>query len=47
MLLVVDLDQVLDDGSGLPQNDVGIGVVDGWYPTVGIYGYVLGVFDFG
>ena len=35
-LLIVCLDQVLDDGSGFPEPDTGIGIIDGWDTSVGI-----------
>ena len=44
---VVALDEILDDGTGLPQGDVGVGVVDGWEPTVGVDGEVFGLLDIG
>jgi hypothetical protein len=34
VLLVVRLDQVLDDGPGLPQCDASVGVLDGWYTPI-------------
>ena len=45
LLRVVAIDQILDNGTGLPQSNAGIGVVDGWQPTVGINGDVLGLLD--
>lgn len=44
---VVALDQVFDNGTGLPQGDAGVGVVDGGQATVGVDGEVLGLLDFG
>lgn len=44
---VVALDQILDNGTGLPQSDAGIGVVDGWYAKVGVSGDVFRPFDIG
>ena len=45
VLRVVALDEILDNGTGLPESDVRIGVVDGWQATVGIDGEVLRGFD--
>lgn len=36
VLLVVGLGQVLEDGAGLPQGEVGVGVVDGGQAAVGV-----------
>ena len=45
VLRVVALDEVLEDGAGLPEGDVRVGVVDGGDAAVGIDGEVFGVFD--
>lgn len=38
VLLVVDIEQVLDDGAGLPQLEAGVGVLDGRDTAVGVDG---------
>jgi len=43
--LVVALDEVLDDGAGLPEGDARVGVVDGGEPAVGVDGEVLGLLE--
>ena len=45
VLGVVALDEVLEDGPGLPEGDVRVGVVDGGDAAVGIDGEVFGGFD--
>ena len=44
-LRVVALDEVLEDGAGLPEGDVGVGVVDGGDAAVGVDGEVFGLLD--
>lgn len=44
---VVALDEVFDDGAGLPEGDVCVRVVDGWEAAVGVDGDVGGGFDVG
>ena len=45
VLRVVALDEVLEDGAGLPEGDVGVGVVDGGDAAVGVDGEVFGLLD--
>lgn len=44
---VVLFDEVLDDGPGLPQGNVGVWVVDGRQASVGVDGQVFGLLDIG
>jgi hypothetical protein len=46
-LRIVLLDQVLDDGAGFPEREIGVGVVDCGHAAVGIYGEELGLLDVG
>ena len=43
MLGVVVLDEVLEDGAGLPESDARVRVLDGGDAAVGVDGDVLGV----
>ena len=45
VLRVVALDEVLEDGAGLPEGEVRVGVVDGGDAAVGVDGEVFGLFD--
>ncbi len=45
--LVVRLNQILDDCTGLPEFDTGVGVFNGWESAVGIDARVWSLLDFG
>lgn len=48
VLLVVVLDKILDNGTRLPQSQVGVGILDGWETSIGVdfgKGVFLGVAD--
>ncbi len=45
MTRVVALDQVLNDSTGLPWSEVGVGILDGWDSTIRVNGDELGFFD--
>jgi hypothetical protein len=47
VLCVVLLNEVLDDGAGFPQGEVGVGVVDGGHAAVGVDLEELGLFEVG
>lgn len=42
---VVAGDQVQDDSAGLPEREVGVGIVDGGEAAIGVYGGELGLLD--
>jgi hypothetical protein len=44
---VVLVDQVLDDGAGFPEREVGVGVVDRGHAAVGVDGEEVGLLDVG
>jgi len=47
VVLVVLVNQVLDDGAGFPQREVGVGIDDGGHAAVGVELGELGALDVG
>ena len=45
MLRVVAFDEVLENGAGLPEGDVRVGIMDGGDAAIGIDGEIFGLFD--
>jgi len=45
VLGVVNFDQILDNGTRFPESEVGIWVMDGWQPAVGVDGEILRFLD--
>jgi hypothetical protein len=45
LILVVLLNKVLNDGAGLPDGEVGVGVVDSWHTPIGVDGGEFGLLE--